>query len=336
MTLAVPSGTGGRSSVSGIQAAVFGATGMLGRATVNRLGRIGSQAVIPFRCNEYETQHLKVMGDYGQIVLVPYHLQDTASIANAVQHSNVCINMVGAEWDTRNFTMADVNVEGARAIAKAAKAAGIERFIHISAMSANADSKSDFAKTKAEGEAAVKEIYPDATIIRPGSIFGNEDRFLSRIASQAKALPVFPLIDGGNAKRTPIFVDDVAHAIMVCLRDPNTVGQTYEVGGPKCYTLAEVFGQIFEASGRNPYIANVPEKLTPLLAMQGKILQMLPSSPLTKEEVLLASEDEVVSDGALTIEDLGIEPVAMEEKIGKLLLRFKPPEMTAKDAGIIL
>jgi len=258
---------------------------------------------------------------------------DTASLANATQHSNVCINLMGQQFATRNFSLEDANVEGVRQIALAAKAAGVERFVHVSALCANEESKSDFAKSKAEGEKVVKEIFPNATILRPGSMFGAEDRFLCRIAGQAAVLPVFPVIDGGKAKRTPIFVDDVAHAIMICLRDPATVGKTYELGGPSVYTLEEVYSQIFAACGTNPFTAPVPHQL---MALPGRVLQVLPSSPLTKEEVLLATEDEVVADGALTMADLGLSPVAMEDKIGRLLTRFKPAEISAKDAGVLL
>lgn len=333
MALATYQGRGGRSSVSGIQATVFGATGMLGRPTVNKLGRMGSQVVIPYRSDEHDTRHLKVMGDYGQIVMVPYHLKDIPSVEHVVKEANVVVNLMGQQWRTFNFTLQQANVEGVRAIATAAKEAGVERFIHISSLSAKLDSKSDFAKSKAEGEAVVKEIYPDATILRPGSMYASEDRFLSRIAGQAKAMPAFPLINGAEAKRTPIYVDDVAEAIAVCLRDSATVGKTYELGGPSVYTLAEVYELIFEAIGKRPFTVPVPHQI---MAIQGRIAQYLPTSPLTQDEVYLALEDEVVADGALTTADLGIEPVSLEDKIAKLLLRFKPAEINARDAGVLL
>jgi len=334
MALATYTGRGGRSSVSGIQATVFGATGFLGRPTVNKLGRMGSQVVVPFRSDEHDTRHLKVMGDYGQIVMVPYHLRDTESVQHVVKEANVVVNLMGQQWPSFNFSLQDANVEGVRAIATAAKEAGVERFIHISSMSASLDSGSDFAKSKAEGEAVVREIYPDATILRPGSMFGQEDRFLARIAGQAKAMPVFPLINGAQAKRTPIFVGDVAEAIGVCVRDGNTAGKTYELGGPDEFTMEEVYNKIFEAIGKQPYTVPVPHQI---MAFQGRIMQMLPSAPQTKDEALLALEDEVVSDGALTIADLGIVPVALnQEMVNKMLTCFKPQQISAKDAGVLL
>jgi NADH dehydrogenase (ubiquinone) 1 alpha subcomplex subunit 9 len=334
MALATAQGRGGRSSVSGIQATVFGGTGFLGRYVINKLGRVGSQTVIPYRCDEHDTRHLKVMGDYGQIIMVPFHLKDEASIGNAVQHSNAVINLIGQPWPTWNFTTHQANVEGAKAIATKAKEAGVERFIHVSSLLASANSKSDFARTKAEAEAIIKDILPNATILRPGSMFGNEDRFLARIAGQSKVMPVFPLVDGGQAKRTPVYVQDVAECIMMCLSDPATAGQTYELGGPKTYTLEQVYQQIFDEIGKSDK-TTVPVPGA-LMALQGRILQNLPDVPFSENEMQLASEDEVVSNGALTMADLGVPQSAMEDHIGKVLLRFRPAVISAKDAGVIL
>lgn len=319
--------------MSGIQATVFGATGHLGRPTVNKLGRMGSQVVVPYRGDEHDTRHLKVMGDYGQIVMVPYHLRDQPSIANVVQHANVVVNLMGQQWPSFNFTLEEANVEGVRNLAKAAKEAGVERFIHVSSMSANADSQSEFARTRAAGEKAVKEIYPDATILRPGSMYGAEDRFLSRIAGMASVQPIFPVVNDAQAKRSPVSYEDVAEAIGVCLRDANTTGKTYDLGGPTVYTLEEVYNQIFAAIGKSPMTVSVP---TQLMALNGRIMQNLPASPLTQDEVYLMLEDEVASEGSLGFADLGIAPQHLEDKIGKLLLRFKPAEISAKDAGVLL
>jgi len=336
MSLAVPSGRGGRSSVSGIQATVFGATGLLGRYTVNKLGRVGSQVVVPFRSDEHETRHLKVMGDYGQIVMVPYHLKDSDSIAHVTKEANCVINLMGQQQPTWNFTLHQANVEGVRAIATAAKAAGAERFIHISALQANENSVSAWARTKAEGEKVVKEIFPDATILRPGSMFGPEDKFLTRIAAQASTVPIFGTVNNAKALRSPIFVEDVAQAIMICMRDPATIGKTYDLAGPSVYTLGEIHDKIFAVTALNPLKVNMPQFV---MGLQGRIAERLPGSQylaLTEDETKLMLEDEVVADGALTIADLGIKPVAMEEKIGKFLLRFKPPSISSKDAGVLL
>jgi NADH dehydrogenase (ubiquinone) 1 alpha subcomplex subunit 9 len=345
MALATYQGRGGRASVSGIQATVFGATGFLGRPTVNKLGRMGSQILVPYRGDEHDTRHLKVMGDYGQIVMVPYHIRDQDSVSHTLKEANVVVNLMGQQWPSFNFTLEQANVEGVRAIAEAAKAQGVERFIHVSAMSASADSGSDFAKSKAAGEAVVREIYPDATILRPGSMYGQEDRFLCRIAGQVKAAPVTPLINGGTAMRSPVYVDDVAEAIGVCLRDSSTVGKTYELSGPKAYSVEEVYNMIFASIKKEPFTVSTKSDMAPefvnnlafkVMSLAGRVQQYLPTSPMTETEIALSLEDELLSEGALTFADLGIEPVALEEKIDKLLLRFKPVEISAKDAGVLL
>lgn len=319
--------------MSGVQATVFGASGHLGRPTVNKLGRMGSQIVVPYRGDEMDIRHLKVMGDYGQIVMVPFHLRDTASIDNTLKHANVVVNCMGQQWPSFNFSLEEANVEGVRAICTAAKKAGVERFVHISSLAANADSQSEFARTRAAGEKVVKEFYPDATILRCGSMYGAEDRFLTRIAGLASVLPVFPLVNGAQAKRTPVSYEDVAEAIGICLRDSNTAGKTYDLGGPTVYTVEEIYAQIFAAIGKSPMTVSVPASV---MAFQGRVLQNLPASPLTQDEVYLMLEDEVASEGALGFADLGIEPQHLEDKITKLLARFKPAEISAKDAGVLL
>lgn len=178
-------GTGGRSSFSGIVATVFGTTGFMGRYVVNKLGKIGSQLIIPYRCDPYHVRHLKLAGDLGQVLFQPFHLQDVASIKKAVKYSNVVINLIGREWETKNFKFDDVHVTGARAIARACKEAGVPRLIHVSALNVTDKPErfvmkkpSNFFSSKYRGELAVLEEFPDATIIRPSDVYGQEDRFL--------------------------------------------------------------------------------------------------------------------------------------------------------------
>lgn len=178
-------GTGGRSSFNGVVATVFGATGFTGRYICNRLGKIGSQLIIPYRADFYEAMRLKLCGDLGQVLFQPYHLNDEKSIEKAVRYSNVVINLVGRDWETKNFKFNDVHVEGARRIARIAKEAGVKRFIHVSALNASEKPKphllkkgSGFLQSKWKGEMAVREEFPEAVIFRPADIYGQEDRFL--------------------------------------------------------------------------------------------------------------------------------------------------------------
>lgn len=187
-------GTGGRSSFSGIVATVFGANGFMGRYVCNKLGKVGSQIILPYRCDYYDIRHLKLVGDLGQVLFHPFHLRDADSIKKAVKYSNVVINLVGRDWETKNFKFDDVHVTGARAIARACREAGVERLIHVSSLNVTHTPQkfilkkpSNFLPSKMRGEEAVLEEFPDATIIRPSDVYGQEDRFLRWVLVQ-----VFP------------------------------------------------------------------------------------------------------------------------------------------------
>lgn len=185
---ALKRGTGGRSSFNGIVATVFGATGFTGRYVCNRLGKIGSQLIIPYRGDAYEALRLRVCGDLGQVLFQPFNLKDEEAIEKAVRYSNVVINLVGRDWETRNFNFNDVHVEGARRLARISKEAGVKKFIHVSALNCSENPTpfvlkkgSQWLKSKFLGEQAVKEEFPDATIFRPADVYGQEDRFLRSV-----------------------------------------------------------------------------------------------------------------------------------------------------------
>jgi len=226
---------GGRSSVSGVIATVFGCTGFLGRYVVNSLGRVGSQVVIPYRGEEKSYTHLKVMGDLGQIIPLQWDIRDKDSIRHACRYSNVIINLVGSKYDTRNFTLHNVHVEGAKRIAEVAKELDVDKFIHVSALGASLDASSDWLKTKAEGELAVKSIFPKATIVRPGTMFGAQDNYLNSIATMMKFWPAYLLLNA-NTEVQPLWVNDVAKAILNMLKIRESEGITYELGGPHIVT----------------------------------------------------------------------------------------------------
>jgi len=163
-------GTGGRSSISGITSTVFGATGFLGRYVVNHIAKSGSRMILPARCNENARQHLKVMGDLGQIVNLDYSIRDDDAIKYAVERSNVVVNMVGREWETRNFSFEDVHVDFPARLAEICKQVGtVERLIHVSALGAAEDHPSAYYRSKAIGDTAVKAAFPAATIVSPRS-----------------------------------------------------------------------------------------------------------------------------------------------------------------------
>ncbi len=229
-----------RRQVSGVTATVFGATGFLGRYIVNELGKIGSQVIIPYRCTEQDTAHLRLMGDLGQIVIDPFDVNDPESIKKYVQDSNVVINLIGKDRQTWKYSFEKVNVEIAETIAKASKEAGVERFYHMSCVGASPDAKGLKFQTRYAGEQAVKAAFPEATIFRMAPMVGVEDRLLNSYAFMTRRMPYLPLYDGGESKMQPVWVHDVVKAFVETLKHEGTKGQLFEFGGPEVYTVKEL------------------------------------------------------------------------------------------------
>lgn len=333
-----PHGKGGRSSISGRVATVFGAVGhwspdngFLGRYLVQRLGRSGSQVIVPYYGCELETRFLRVMGDLGQIHFNEYQILDERSISKVVEYSNVAVNLTGLNYKTRHFSPDDVHVEGARNIAQAAKDAGIQRFVHVSALGADVDSDSAILASKGRGEAAVREVFPEAVILRPANMFGPEDNFIKRIADLLSLPGPFPLLNEGKATKSPVYVGDVAQAVLACLDDDSTDGQTFELLGPTEYTMAELVKYI-AATTRNPaFTIPIPGEdplgfvqITPMVLAAMKLpgfarIQMLPN----EEEFYRYAVSDAPTKRAPGFAELGIEPARLEAKGLDILRRFR-------------
>nr|XP_021524810.1 NADH dehydrogenase [ubiquinone] 1 alpha subcomplex subunit 9, mitochondrial [Aotus nancymaae] len=246
----IPHGKGGRSSVSGVVATVFGATGFLGRYVVNHLGRMGSQVVIPYRCDKYDTMHLRPMGDLGQLLFMEWDSRDRDSIRRAVQHSNVVINLIGRDWETKYFDFADVYVKIPQAIAQVSKEAGVEKFIHVSHLNADMKSSSKYLRNKAVGETVVREAFPEAIIIKPSDIFGREDRFLNHFSNMRRFGPM-PLVSlGWKTVKQPVYVSDVSKGIINAVKDPHASGKTFAFIGPNRYLLFDLVKYIYAVTHR--------------------------------------------------------------------------------------
>ena len=267
-------GTGGRSSYSGVTAAVFGATGFLGRYVVNHLAKSGSRVILPTRCSENHRQHLKPMGDLGQIVQFDYSVRDEEAIKYAVERANVVINLIGREWETRNFSFDDIHRDWPRRLAEACKeSATVKRLIHVSALGANLDAKSKYYRSKAEGDEEVKRIFPRATIVKPAKMVGVEDRFLNVFAEHASKFPFVPLTGLGQSKHQPVSVDDVAIAISQLPCDEETVGKEYVLAGEKTYTMEELAKLTFDAGRfQSARVGYVPKFVHKLLSMPHEFL----------------------------------------------------------------
>ncbi|XP_063960778.1 NADH dehydrogenase [ubiquinone] 1 alpha subcomplex subunit 9, mitochondrial-like [Lytechinus pictus] len=306
----VPKGRGGRSSFSGIVAAVFGGNGFLGRYIVSRLGREGSQVVLPHRCDEYYVQPMKMMGDLGQIMFRQYELREHDMIRDIVKHCTVVVNLLGKDFETRHFTFEDINIEAPRNLAKICKEAGVPRLIHVSALGADMASPAKFLRTKAAGERVVREEFPEAVIVRPAQMYGREDRFLNHFANQRffGGVPLYP--SARKVIKRPVYVSDVAQAIMSIINEKDADGKTYELAGPNGYRLTDLVDFIYRVT-RRPYIRYpVPR---PILRLVARGFELSPFDPfLTRDMLELQHTTDVVQSGMPGLEDLNVTPTTVE------------------------
>ncbi|CAF98876.1 unnamed protein product, partial [Tetraodon nigroviridis] len=318
----IPKGKGGRSSSSGIAATVFGATGFLGRYVVNRLGRIGSQVVIPHRCDQYDIMYLRPMGDLGQIIFMEWDARNQDSIKRALEHSDVVINLVGREWETRNYGFEDVFVTIPQKIAKAAREAGTTKFVHISHLNADIRSPSKYLRNKAVGETAVRDEFPDAIIMKPSEMFGREDRFFNHYANMSWFGNAIPLIAmGKKTVKQPVYVVDVAKAIISAIRDPDANGKTYALVGPNRYLLHDLVEYIYAVAHRSFVAYPLPR---PLYRLAAQFFAMNPFEPwTTPDKVERFHTTDMKYPGLPGLEDLGITPSSVEQKAIEVLRRHR-------------
>ncbi|GFR45652.1 hypothetical protein Agub_g7063 [Astrephomene gubernaculifera] len=310
-------GPGGRSSVSGIVATVFGANGFVGSYIVNELARKGSQVVCPFRSTENEAMHLKQMGDLGQIVLLPeLDIRDDEQIKRAISRSNVVINCVGMRLETMNWTFEDVHVDFPKRLAKIAAQSGhIDRLVHFSDMGADLQHTSRRMRTKAEGDKALLDAFPTATIMRPADIVGIEDHFYNYLIYQLTLTVFAPVVETGANKLQPTYVLDVADAVAAALRNPETAGKTFYLGGPEVLTMREVYDLLLKTLRiHRDDTVHLPAWLVKLMYKpMDSIRRKLPGLPMTSpmatdDYVEESLRDKVVPAGALSYADLGITP----------------------------
>jgi uncharacterized protein YbjT (DUF2867 family) len=302
---------------------VFGGSGFLGRAVVRALCKRDYRVRVAVRRPEL-AGHLQPLGKVGQIHAVQANLRYPASVAAAMRDADVAINLVGILAPTGGQTFEAVQAEGAGTVAKAAAAAAA-RMVHVSAIGADADSASHYARSKAAGEQAVLAAIPTATILRPSVVFGPEDDFTNRFAALARMSPALPLIGGGVTKLQPVFVGDVATAAADAVDGKTKAGATYELGGPEVLSMREIMEFILTTTGRDRMLVSLPFGLARLQAM---FLQFAPGAfKLTPDQVELLRSDNVVSEAAksagLTLEGLGIAPDSLEGVAPQYLWRFR-------------
>ncbi|XP_068169119.1 NADH dehydrogenase [ubiquinone] 1 alpha subcomplex subunit 9, mitochondrial [Antennarius striatus] len=318
----IPKGKGGRSSSSGIAATVFGATGFLGRYVVNRLGRIGSQIVLPHRTDQYNLMYFRPMGDLGQIMFMEWDARDKDAIKRAMEHSNVVINMVGQEWETRNYRFEDVFVSIPQQIAKTAREVGIQKFIHMSHLNADIRSPSKYLRNKAVGEAAVRDEFPEAIIMKPSEMFGREDKFFNHYANMRWFGNVIPLISmGRKTVKQPVYVVDVAKAIVNAVKDPDSNGKTYAIVGPNRYLLHDLVEYIYGTIHRAFLPYPMPR---PVYLRIARLFAKSPFDPwITPDKVIRFHTTDNKFPGLPGLEDLGITPNTVEQRAIEILRRHR-------------
>lgn len=302
---------------------VFGGSGFLGRHVVRALAKREYRIRVGVRRPEL-AGHLQPLGRVGQIHAVQANLRYPASVQAAARGASVIVNLVGilAEGGAQKFDA--VQAKGAETVAQAAREIGA-RVVHVSAIGADANSASLYARSKAAGEAAVLAAMPSATIMRPSVVFGPEDQFTNRFAALARMSPVLPLIGGGLTKLQPVFVGDVATAIADAVDGKTKPGATYELGGPEVLTMKEILELILKITERNSMLVSLPFALAKL---QAAFLQFAPGDlKLTPDQVELLRVNNVVSDAAkaagLTLDGLGIAPDSLEAIAPSYLWRFR-------------
>jgi uncharacterized protein YbjT (DUF2867 family) len=299
--------------------AVLGGSGFIGRYVVQRLAARGD--VIAVGCRRAEgAKFLMPQGNVGQIAALNLAIDDERVLPAFLAGNAALVNCVGILSESGPQSFERVHHTGPARLARLAREAGIERFVHISAIGADPRSPSAYARTKAAGEAAVRDAFPTVTVLRASVVFGPEDQFFNRFAAMAMISPALPLIGRGETRFQPVYVGDVAAAVLKCLDDPATAGRTYELGGPKIYSFRELVELLLSELRRKRVLVNLPFGLA---AIQARLMSILPNPPLTADQVELLKRDNIVSSGAMTLAALGIAPTAAESILPTYLDRFR-------------
>lgn len=304
---------------------IYGGSGFLGRYIARRMAKEGWRVRVAVR-RPNEALFVKPYGAVGQVEPILCNIRDDASVRAAIAGADAVVNCVGT-FDKRgrnNFEA--VQAEGAGRIARIAAETGVARMVHISAIGADAASDSDYARTKAKGEAAVTAAFPGAMILRPSVLFGPEDGFFNRFAGMSRMGPVLPVV-GAETKFQPVYVDDVAQAAV-----KGVLGEAsgiYELGGPDVATFRALMGEMLKVINRRRLVVNIPFWVARIMAGLldfGSMLTggLISNTILTGDQVKSLRHDNVVAEGARGLADLGIAPTPMHAVLPDYLWRFRP------------
>jgi NADH dehydrogenase len=300
-------------------ATVLGGSGFIGRYVVKRLAHKGFVVRVAVRDPE-AALFLKTAGAVGQVVPLFASVENEGTVHRAVDGAALVVNLVGILAESRSGDFQRIHAEGAGRVARLAAAAGVERLVHVSAIGADPASPSLYGSSKAAGEQAVRAAFPGATILRPSIVFGPEDNFFNRFAGMARMSPVMPVISGAT-RLQPVYVGDVADAVMAALARADAAGALYELGGPRVWSFRELLGYIMQQTLRHRMMLDVPMGLARL---QARFLELVPGKPLTRDQLLMLARDNVVAAGVPGLAELGLVPTPIELVVPGYIRRFRP------------
>jgi len=290
---------------------VFGGAGFLGRRLVHRLTAEGMTVRVAVRHPDPARVELRSIG-LDRVTVVPADVRDQASVAAAIADADAVVNAVSAYVEKAGVTFEAVHVQGAETLAQEAVAAGVARLVLVSGVGADPDSSSPYIRARGRGERVVQQTFPEATIVRPGAMFGPGDALFGTLAELARVLPVLPLIGGGYTRLQPVFVEDVGEAIASILTNPETVGRIYELAGPGVYTLRELVTMTLHLMRKRRLLIPVPFAVAEI---QARLFELLPNPPLTTGQVDLLKADNVTSGALPGLRELNIQPKTVEEVV---------------------
>ncbi len=299
-------------------AIIFGGTGFIGRQVVRELAALGFQIKVATRVPE-RAYFLRPQGDVGQIVPVACDYSQE-SISNITQGCDVVVNTIGILFEKSKNGFKRAHVDIPKKIATAANEQGADTFVHISALACERGS-SKYSQTKLEGEQEVLKAYPKATILRPSVVFGEDDAFFNMFAKMSVYLPFLPLIGGGKTKFQPVYVGDVADAVIKAITTNTSKAQIYELCGPDTVTFKEIYEILMKETKRKRFLLPLP---IPVAKFQAFFMQALPQPPLTPDQVESLKTDNVKNPDSLGLEDLNINPTAMKLILPEYLERYRP------------
>lgn len=299
-------------------ATVFGGSGFIGRYVVKRLAAQGYVVRVAVR-DTVRAKFLKTAGAVGQIVPLYTSLREEGAVARAVEAADLVVNAVGILAEHRKGDFDAIHAEGAARVARLAREAGAYRLVHLSALGADPASPARYGRSKAAGELAVREHFPEATILRPGVVFGPEDQFFNRFALLAMVSPVMPVFAGAT-RLQPVYVGDVADAVLAALARTEAAGGTYELGGPQVFAFRELLAYVLRQTERRRPMLAVPDGLMRLIAF---FLEKAPGAPLTRDQLLMLSRDAVVGTGVPGLPELGITPTPVDLVVPTYLRQYR-------------